>query len=142
MTNSSQTRVAVGAAVLTLAFCLFSPGSAPAQSTKLTATIPFSFYAADMLLPAGQYEVNRIGGAMRLYNRETDTSILFLTNRVDDRTRASSPSFVFSSYGQERFLSQMWWGDGSDGNALPPSRAERQLARAIEPVRIAVAVRH
>jgi len=141
MMNSTRSRVAVGAALLTLTFCLFSAVSTQAQSTKLIATIPFGFYTGDTLLPAGQYEVAAIGnGAMRLYNRETHTSMLFLTNRVSSLNRVS-PSFVFNRYGEDYFLSQMWWGDGSDGNTLPSSRAERELARTNEPVRIAVAVR-
>jgi hypothetical protein len=143
MMNSTRSRAAVGAALLTVTFCLFSAGSTQAQSNKLTATIPFGFHTADKLLPAGQYEVQTFGnGAMKLYNRETRTSILFQTNRVSSLTRSSSPSFIFNRYGEDYFLSQMWWGDGSDGNALSYSRVERELARTIEPVRVAVSVRH
>jgi len=142
MMNLTRSRVAVGAALLTVTFCLFSAGSTQAQSARLTATIPFAFYTGDTVLPAGQYDVRTIGnGVIRLYNQGTGTSIMFLTNRVSSLTDFS-PRFVFNRYGEDHFLSQVWWGDGSDGNALPSPRAERELARTTTPVRIAVALRH
>jgi hypothetical protein len=128
--NSTRSRVAIGAALLTASFFVFSVASAQGLSDRMKATIPFGFYVGDQLLPAGEYEVRTVtGGVARLYNSETNTSATFNTVRLSNPIQGSaSGKLVFNRYGDDYFLSQMWWTGQQDGLQPLPSKRERELA--------------
>src|SRR5438093_10238486 len=137
MMSRTTSRVAIGAALLTT-FLLLSIDSAQAQSNRMRATIPFAFYSGDGVLPAGDYDVENLGsGVVKLLNRDTHNVVVFHTISVSDRTgEAASAKLIFNRYGADYFLKEMWWGGATDGRALLPSKAERELARTSTPVRI------
>ena len=137
MMNLTRSRVAIGAAVVTATFFLFSIGSAQAQSVeRLKAKIPFGFYAGETLLSAGDYEVqNLANGLIRLYNQNTHESAMIFTVGVRNGATEPSAKLVFNRYGEDHFLSEMCWPD-RDGRKPLPSKAENQLAKTIKPVRI------
>ena len=143
MISQTRSRVAIGTALLTATFFLLSVGSAPAQSSRAKATIPFAFYWGEGMLPAGDYDVKSLGnGIAGLFNRNTHTSAAFMTVGVSSPTgEPVNGKLIFHRYGEDYFLSEMWWEGQSVGSRLLPSKAERELARGVGPARIAVAVR-
>jgi hypothetical protein len=143
MMSSLRLRVPIGAALLTATFLLFLARPVHAQSERLRATIPFSFYAGETLLPAGDYKVESLeSGVVRLFNRDTHTSAIFHTMdlRHPVRERASG-ELIFNTYGQDHVLSELWWTGRDDGRKTLPSKFEHQLAKALIPVRIAITKR-
>ncbi len=141
--SRTTSRVAIGAALLTT-FFLLSIDSAQAQSNRMKATIPFAFYGVNGVLPAGDYDVERLeSGVVKLFNRDAHAVAVFHTVSVSDRTgNAASAKLVFNRYGAEYFLKEMWWGGAATGRAPLTSKPERELARTSIPVRIvSVAVR-
>ena len=143
MMSRRTSRVAVVAALLTT-FFLLSIDSAQAQSTRMKATIPFAFSWGNGVLPAGEYDVDSLGhGVTKLFNRDTHAVVVFNTIGVNKPTsEAVNAKLIFNRYGEDYFLKEMWWAGATDGRALLPSKAEREVARTSTPVRIvSVAVR-
>ena len=72
MINLTKSLVALSAALITMAV-LWSADAAQAQAAHaLEVTVPFDFYAAGKLLPAGNYEaVTMVNNLVRLYNPTT-----------------------------------------------------------------------
>jgi len=98
--------------------------------------IPFDFYAAGKLLPAGNYQAMTIlNNFVRLYNPTTRDTAAFSTMRVNSGL-GNKPKLVFNKYGDDHFLSEMWWGPDSSGVAPIPTPIETELAKATKPIRI------
>src|SRR5436853_4032098 len=117
MMNLTRTRLTIGAAFMA-SFFMFSAGSAHAQSGPLMATIPFGFYSGDTLLPAGDYRIDPFEkGVVKLFNRNTYTPMLVNTIAVRNSSREPvSAKLVFHRYGQDYFLSEMWWSSQDVGS--------------------------
>ena len=142
MRNTTQSRTAIGAALLMSTFFLFSVDLAQAQSSsRMRATIPFGFYVGERLMPAGEYELQVLeNGVARVFNLDTYASVMFNTVRSANPAREFGPAqIIFNRYGEDHFLSEMWWAGHRDGAKPIPSKREHQLARANTPVRISVA---
>jgi hypothetical protein len=139
MINVRRLQAAIGAAVLAGTFSLLTVNPAQAQSGRLTATIPFGFYAGDTLLPAGDYKIEKLeSGVVRLSNRDTHESAMFHTMAMANAVReALSGELIFNRYGQQHFLTELWWPGQGNGRKTLPSKAERELAQAQTRVRIA-----
>src|SRR5207249_9081427 len=89
MMNRTTSRVAIGAALLTT-FFLLSIESAQAQSNRLRATIPFAFYSNEGVLPAGDYDIERLGsGVAKLFNRDSHAVVVSNTISISNRTGQS-----------------------------------------------------
>ena len=129
--------------LLALTFLLLSAVAAQAQSSRLVATIPFAFYAGEMLMPAGDYEVERVvNGVLKISSLETPTSMMFSTIGVSQANgQRSDGKLIFNKYHDDYLLTEMWWPDRTDGRKTVPSTLERELARTLRPVRVTVAVR-
>jgi hypothetical protein len=119
--------------------CLFTMHSARAQSHNLEMTVPFDFYVGDVRLPAGNYQAAPfVNNFIRLYNPGTGEGATFPTISISKVFgEIPSPKLIFTKYGEDHFLSEMWWGQGSSqGMSLFRSKLEMQLAKALHPVRI------
>jgi hypothetical protein len=127
-----------GAAALLVMACLFTMHSAQAQSRSLEVTVPFDFYAGNVRLPAGNYEAApMVNNIVRLYNPATRQSAAFATISISKVIgEVYSPKLVFTKYGEDHFLSEMWWGQGSLGISPIQSKFETELAKALHPVRV------
>ena len=130
---------AIGVALLAT-FVLISAGSAQAQSERLKATIPFAVYAGDTLMPAGEYEEQQLaGGVVKLYHVASSKPVVFHTiPTIKVGREDSSGQLIFNGYGEDYFLTEMWWS-GATGRQSLPSKIERELsARGSAPIRVAV----
>ncbi len=109
-----KTKLSIVAAALLLS--VVATGTCYAQQTTLAVKIPFAFQAGDHTLPAGEYLVEsaRTGtkAVQRLRQVDGDAVMVFMTIPVETRNGRPNPKLVFNCYGQTRFLSQIWTGDG------------------------------
>jgi hypothetical protein len=142
MTRLKRLHLPVAVPLLALTFLLLSAGAAQAQSRLLRATIPFDFYTGGMLLPAGDYEVDRVvDGVLKIYSRETSSAVLVSTFGVSHSGEPQRHGeLIFNRYGDDYVLSEMWWPYRTEGRKAVPSASERELAKTISPVRVFVAL--
>src|SRR5262249_40389238 len=112
--------------------------SARAQSRSLKVTVPFEFFAGDLRVPAGDYQVEPVvGNFVRLYNPASRASFAFATMSISKTLgESSSPKLIFNKYGADHFLFEMWWGIGGLGISPIRSKMEMELAKAFHPVRV------
>ena len=102
---------------------------------NLTVTIPFEFSAAGKTLPAGEYYVRRsLDGArvvMRIESKDGSVSI-YLPAHVAQSTEIQPESkLVFTKYGSQLFMSQVWSAGRSTGEEINKTSRERNLQREI-----------
>ena len=116
-------------------FAILAVSSAHAQTRReMTANIPFSFSVADKTFPAGQYSVTRLNpasdkAALAIKSDDGRLSKIFLTVPILDSRMHESAKLVFSHYGDQYFLAQVWTPADNTGLAVPQSKSERTLAR-------------
>lgn len=114
---------------------ILAPLSAHAQSNNAqTANIPFSFNVGEKTFPAGEYSVTRLNpqsdkAALAIKSTDGRLSKVVLTNPVQAAKAQEAAKLIFSRYGDQYFLSQVWTPADNTGLELPRSRAERTLAR-------------
>src|SRR5437016_7066724 len=140
MINPTQSRVATGAALLAATFLVFSVASAQGLSNRMGATVPFDFTVGNHQLPAGEYDMQTLAsGVVKLYNSETHDVLIFNTGRLSNPVRNSaSGQLIFHKYGDDYFLSEMWWAGSLDGFQPIQSKRERELAKLSRPVRVSI----
>ncbi len=136
--NLTRGGLTFGTALTSAAFLMLSVVSAHAQSGPLIAKVPFGFYAGDIKLPAGEYRIVAIeNGVMKIFNRDTNTPAIFNTFTVRNLGLEPIPGkLVFHRYGQDYFLSEMWWAGQSVGSKTMSSKREREQAKTAAPARI------
>jgi hypothetical protein len=118
--------------------------TAKAQSLQytLTVNIPFDFTVTDKKLPAGKYTIGRAqqanGDLVVLISRaDGSDSVARLTIPVVTRDPADEGMLVFHQYEDQYFLFEIWPAGGHTGRALPKSRAERDLEKSGQDVKVA-----
>jgi hypothetical protein len=144
MVNPRTLQAAIGAVLLSATFSLvFLVRPAQAQSGHLMATIPFRFHVGDAQLPAGQYKIEKLqSGIVKLSSGDAHAVAAFHTMETRNVTREPrSGELVFNKYGQDHFLTELWWASQDSGRKTLPSKAERELAKAQNRVRIAATER-
>jgi hypothetical protein len=146
MKSRMITMVAVAVFVTTLA-----AASVRAQNAgDVAVSIPFEFSAGGKTLPAGDYLVRRsFDGAqsvMRIESRKDSLSMYLPTHSVESNTIQEGSKLVFTKYGEQLFLSQVWSAGRSIGAELNKTKSERGLQqeiarRRVKPETVSVAVR-
>jgi hypothetical protein len=118
--------------------------TAKAQSLQyqLTVNVPFDFTVTDKKLPAGKYTIRRAqqanGDLVVVISRaEGNESVARLTIPVVTRDPQNAGILVFHQYEDQYFLSEIWPAGGSTGRALLKSRAERELEKSGQDVKMA-----
>jgi hypothetical protein len=122
--------------ILAVAAALVFTALAPAQShaQQITqAKVPFAFQAGDKMMPAGEYQIQRVlpsTKAVQLIRRaDSSASTFVLTNVVESRDKNADPKLIFHCYSNECFLSEIWAGSGQ-GLKLEQSRREKEVSCA------------
>jgi hypothetical protein len=117
------------------------------SSNQQTANIPFSFNVDGKTFPAGLYNVTRLNpqsdkAALAIKSADGSMSKVVLAMPVQAGRPQESAKLVFSRYGDQYFLSQVWTPADNTGLELPKSRAEKTLARNLKdaPERMTVAL--
>lgn len=128
---------------------LLAMASAHAQTnTEQRAHISFSFTVGNRTFPAGDYRVLRLNpvsdqAALAIKSMDGRWSVITLTRPIEAARPQEKAKLIFSRYGDQYFLSQVWTPAESRGLELPPARAEKALARNAlkrEPEQVMVAL--
>jgi hypothetical protein len=98
----------------------------------VTARIPFPFHVGDSMLPAGSYttDTNAAPGILRLRSGDCKSTVMILSSAVQASNAAAQAKLVFTRYGDEYFLYQVWPGGSDTGRQLRKSRRETEIAAA------------
>ena len=143
--------VALGGCVLAL---LLGAAASYAQmpGASMRVNIPFEFNVRGRTLPAGHYEIKRIGdepeGLEISDIRQSHAHAMFETEPVDSSRPARHGEVVFHRYGDQYFLSEIWSAGIQTGRELPVSKQERVVKREMaknmagqsEPETVALAI--
>jgi hypothetical protein len=111
--------------ILIVAFSIAAP-VVNAQSTILTANVPFAFSIGDKQLPAGAYAVREMGRATLVQSKDFVYSILGIYNYAGP-SKANKTKLVFDKVGDHYFLAQIWTSSRDQGLALPESNLEKEM---------------
>ena len=97
-----------------------------AQSTILTANVPFAFSIGDKQLPSGAYAVREMDRATLVQSKNGEDSVLGVYNYAgpskDDATK-----LVFSKVGDHYFLAEIWTSARGQGLQIPESKLEKEM---------------
>ena len=123
-------RSAFGALVtLIVAFTIAAP-TVYAQSTIMTANVPFAFIVGQSQLPAGSYAVREAGArATLIQSKDCRNHVLGLYNYAGP-SKSDVTKMVFKKIGDHYFLSQIWTSARNQGLQVPPSSLEKELKAA------------
>ncbi len=114
---------------------LATAATARAQSAhEQTASVPFSFNVGDKSFPAGDYRVRQLNPtadrvALEIKSADGLRGKVTLTSFIHKGRAAEAARLVFTRYGEQYFLTEVWTPALDAGLALPTSRSERTLAR-------------
>ena len=121
-----------------LALSILTVGAVATASTQLPGTrmsaqIPFDFIVGEQTLPAGTYELRRLGNdPYLLCIRNVDDSrnvMIFNTSLLDDGDSIRQSALVFHRYGDIYFLAEIWSPYEGIARELHPSEQERSMER-------------
>ena len=124
--------------VLTIlgALLVMTAATANAQSERTEVTyVPFNFVVGKKTLPAGEYVVrpNRAGSndVWLVQSKDGDTSALVTTTVIQSGKTPKRTKLVFNKYGDQYFLSQIWFDGSKSGRELVKRHKERELEKNI-----------
>ena len=107
------------------------------KSNELVADIPFNFTACKEQLPAGKYKVYPISSAnprLLLVRGQDSRSVeIICTQDVRSQKPATSGKLIFNRYGDEYFLSELWFAGDLTGNQVVKSEREEALLNELTP---------
>ena len=119
---------------------LVLPPSAAAQSETLRASIPFEFYAADTLLPAGTYTIQAINNDVLQLRDSSGKAIFLMMNSREKNSALELNRLLFRLYGRTAFLAEVHWAGYATGRGANKTSREREIAQQhSDPQRIVVA---
>lgn len=99
-----------------------------AQTTKVTATVPFNFVVGDRAYPAGDYSFSNNGPVLQIADAEQATTGIILSQACERVRPSPDTKLVFDAMGGYYFLRQIWVAGNLHGRELPRSHREVQLA--------------
>jgi hypothetical protein len=113
---------------------LLATASAYAQTINLKADVPFNFVVTGGTLPSGEYtlrSIERIDRAVVISGAGEKPSIFLATPCLSLKAMQASQQakLVFSRYGDQYFLSEIWMAGNTVGHQLPKSRREVEIAK-------------
>jgi hypothetical protein len=121
--------------LVSLLSLLLVAGSAIAQTVHVRADIPFNFAVGNKTYPTGAYSIgtlgDRDGKVLLLRSEDGNTNMAIISNAAENRTPADKTKLVFSRYGKQYFLSQVWLSGATRGHQLPKSNREKEVAKAM-----------
>ena len=113
---------------------LLAIGSAHAQTVNAKANVPFNFVVTGGTLPSGEYTLRSVEGIDHAIaiSSEGQKSSIFLATPCLSLKAMQAPEqgkLVFTRYGDQYFLSEIWMEGSTVGHKLPKSRREVEIAK-------------
>src|SRR5581483_5613675 len=119
--------VAVIVLIVLFASCLVTAQSQRPATWK--TEVPFAFHVGNHEFPAGAYLVGRDGPFMSIRSVDKKFVASFLVVADDSRQGSRLNTLKFEEYGNEHFLSGIFFGDSGEGGKLYLSKPEVELAK-------------
>lgn len=109
---------------------LLATASAYAQTIKVKADIPFKFAMNGKTMPSGEYSIQSLNGVAHALtiSSEDEKPSIFLANSCVS-LKPVETKLVFTRYGDQYFLAQIWTAGNEAGYQLPKSRREAEVAQ-------------
>jgi hypothetical protein len=116
--------------ILVVFAALLMAGVAQAQTTKVTAFIPFDFVVGDRAYSAGEYWLNSTStqGVIQIDDARDSRSVMVLSNTCENLKPADQTKLIFRRMGDNYFLSQVWVKGHTVGREFPRSQVEIKMA--------------
>ena len=133
--------------ILRLFFSLAVPlalaTAASAQSGALVAKIPFDFYMDNTPMTSGTYVVDLTanGQVLQLIGKDSRKGAFSMTNPASSPAARSKNVLVFTRYGDQHFLSQVYWAERGIARQLPKRELELETAKNIRGTQITATAR-
>lgn len=102
--------------------------TASAQSETLTSRIPFEFYAAGKLFPAGMYTVTQVSASTLRLQDSKGEGVFIGAGRESVRMNNGN-LLVFNQHGKRTFLAGAYWSQSSTTMRVPVSRTVPEVAK-------------
>ena len=114
---------------LAAVLCTAAAVPATAQSAgRLRVAIPFDFSMGKATLPAGDYTVQVLESGLLIFTSESGQGRQLALSTYGYSSKASgSPHLVFTRYGNDVFLNQIFLSGDGEYNELPANRKEQRL---------------
>lgn len=95
---------------------------------RFVIRIPFEFVVSGQLLPEGTYVVERMDqtkpNVLMLKNADNGMVRVLFTQRAEKWRVNSESCLIFTRYGQQLHLTQIWAKGNPDGHQVPASEEE------------------
>lgn len=115
---------------LIVAITIASP-AVHAQSQKmLTADVPFAFVIDSKQMPAGAYEVAKVGDRATLVESADHRNQVLAIYQYADSNKSFETKLVFDKIGDHYFLRQIWSSNSGQGYQVPSSKLEKEVLSA------------
>ena len=103
--------------------------------TRLEANIPFEFRMGKSILPAGDYVFDYSSHFLAVHQQDGHhTAVMTLTSPVS-RTKAPATGVVeFNRYGDAYFFAKIFAARSGEGEGLPMTAREKELASRTAPI--------
>src|SRR3954470_4137290 len=99
--------------------CLLVPMARAQGHPSYEASIPFSFYVSDTLLPAGTYQITHPSQNMLLFHNARGVAMVYqLVFAKQEAATAPTGQVTFTKYGSSYFLEEFSIPDGSSESHL------------------------
>ena len=110
---------------------------AGAQTThQLVVDIPFDFTICRQQLQAGKYTIRPISSAnpsVLLVQGDKNSAEIVCTEDVRSTKAAAEGKLIFNRYGDQHFLSEMWFPGEKVGSRILKGEREEALVRELKP---------
>jgi hypothetical protein len=114
---------------LIVAFAIATP-AVYAQTTVLSANVPFAFSVEQSQLPAGDYSVREVGDRATLVQAKDGSSHVMGLYSNAGPARSNESKLVFHKIGDRYFLTEIWTSTSNQGLHVPESRLEKEMTAA------------
>ena len=108
-----------------------------AQNREMVADIPFNFTVCSQQLPAGKYKVRPMTSAttnlLLVRSEDGQFAEITCTRDVQSSRKASEGKLIFNRYGNQYFLTELWFQGEMTGNQVSKSEREEALIRELPP---------
>ena len=125
--------------MLTLTFVMIAATAMAQAPEKISFHALFDFAVAGKTLPAGNYTIRPLSPS-RLLIRSDDghEAVIASTFAARARKTPNQTQLIFTRYGDQYFLYQVFVPGSDTGRELPRSHVEVQIARTVTPERVSV----
>lgn len=100
---------------------------------QIVADIPFQFHAGDSDLPAGKYTIAMLDNSnlslMEIRSEDGHTAALLRVEQEQAETVPAKTELIFTKYGDQYFLSELFDEGNEDGSKVGESNYEKKLSK-------------